>query len=135
MFHIHVQNQSQNLSNSPNHTCHSRIPIFLFHLSPSCIGVLVYPGSHRMRSTVGLGDNNFFPTDLPSLYVAHCHPNLLPWNLLLSGLGQIVHRWGIVVPIYMLLLLTCYSGLIYLGPLCGGLLPAVVRYSFLISLS
>ena len=113
MFHIHIQNQSRNLSNSPYCTCHSRILIFLFYLPLSCSSVIVYLGSHWMLSTVGLEDSNFFLTDLPCLSVTYCHCNLLPQNLLPLGLGQIVPRWGIVVPIHMLLLPTCYSGLIW----------------------
>ena len=111
MFHIPVQN----LSNSPNCTCHSRTLIFIFYLPLSCSGVIVYLASHRMVSTVGLGDSNFFPTDLPSLSFAYHHSNLLSQNLLLSDLGLIAHRWDTVVPIHTLLLLTCDSGLIYLG--------------------
>ena len=111
MFHIHAQNQSQNLSNSPNCTYHSRTLIFLFFLPLSCSGVIVYLGSHRIVSTVGLGDSNFFSTDLPSLLFAYLHSNLLlPWNLLLSGFGQTAHRWGIVVLIHtILLMIHCFG--------------------------
>ena len=83
---------------------------------------------------VDLGDSNFFAIGLPSLTFflplpfVYLHPNLLLWNLLFSGLGQTLHRWDIVVPMYTILLMTCYFGLIYLGPLGGGLLPTLVGH-------
>ena len=117
---IHVQNQSWNLNNSPNYTCHSRTLIFLFYLSLFCSGVTVYMESHRMESTVGLGDSNFFSTGLPSLFFVYFHSNLPPQNLLLSGFQWIMHRWDIVVLIHTLLLPICYSGVIYFVALCRG---------------
>ena len=83
-------------------------------------------GSHRMMSTVGLCDSNFFPTDLPSLSFAYLHSRLLLWNLLLSGLGWTVHRQGIVVPIHTILLMIHCFGVNYLGPLGGGSLPVLM---------
>ena len=135
MSHIHVQTLSQNLSNSLNCTDHLRVLAFLFFLPLFCSGVIVYLGSCRMVYTVDLGDSNFFSIGLPSLAFlpplpfVYLHSNLLTWNHLFSGLRQTVHRWDIVVPIHTLLLLTCYFGVIYLGPLDGGLLPALVAHS------
>ena len=128
MFHIHTQNQSQNLSNSLNCTYHSRTLIFLFFLPLSHSGVIVYLGSHRMVSTAGLGGNNFLPTDLPSLL----HSHLLPQNLLLSGLAQTAYRRGIVVPIQTILMMIYCFGVDYLAPLGGGWLPVFVGSSQLV---
>ena len=55
MFHICVENQSHNLNNSQNYTCHSKTLILLFCLSPSCSDVTFYLESHSMKSIVGLG--------------------------------------------------------------------------------
>ena len=65
------------------------------------------------------------------------HPSLLLSNqtLLALGVGQAVHRLGNVVPICTILLIAhlvmmcCYFwGLNCLGPLGGGLLPALVEH-------
>ena len=121
MFHICVQSQSWNLSNSPNYTCHSRILIFLFFFTVSCSGVIVYLGHHGVVSTVGLGDSNFFSTDLPFFPFYLTPSNPLPQNLLLSGLGWTSHRWGISVPIHTILLMIHCLGVDYLVPLNGGI--------------
>ena len=106
MFHTHDLNQS--LNNSLNDTFHSGILIFHFCLSPFCNGVTVYLESHRMGSTVGLGDSSFFLAGLPFYFSAYHHSNL-PLDLLSLCLGLIACRWGIVVPIHMFLLLVCNS--------------------------
>ena len=127
MFHI----LAQNLSNSPNYTCHWRILIFLFPLPMSCGGVIVYLGSHRTVSTLHLGDSNLFSTDLPSLLFAYLHSNPLPQNLLLSGLGWTAHRWSIVVLNHTICLMILCFGEDYLVPLGRGLLPVLVGPSHL----
>ena len=121
MYPIHVQS----LSLSHSLDIHLRVQSFSsFFL---CYGVIVYFGSHWMVYIVALGDSNFFSIGLPSLIFllllpfVYLHFNLLLWNLLFSVLGQTSHRWNIVVPICTILLMTCYSGLIYLGSLGGGI--------------
>ena len=133
MSHIHVQILGQSLGNSLD--IHLRVPVFLFFLLLFCRGVIVYFGSHQMVYIVDLGDSNFFSIDLPSLAFlfplpfVYLHYNILCWNLLFSGLGQTMHRWDIVVPICTILQMTCYFGLICLGPLGGELLPAFLGHS------
>ena len=110
MFHIHAWNQilNQNQYNRPDCICHLGTPTFHFCLSPFCNGGTVYLENHRMGSTLGLRGNSFLLTGLPSCFSV-CHHSNFPLSLLFLCLGCIVVRWGIVIPIYILLQLVCYS--------------------------
>ena len=132
MSHIHVQILSQNLSN--NLDSHLRVPVFLFFLPPFCSGVIVYLGSHRTVYIVDLGIVISLQLVFLPLHFFLLHLLCISIPIFFLGIfcfqvrGWTAHRWDIVVPIHTLLLMTCCFELIYLGPLGGESLPALMGH-------